>query len=93
MFERYCYLTNIFDRRDYDYANYERPTYWVFDRMKGMGRDKDALLITQDPDVAQRIVDLLNADDERLRIGKLVRARETLGSEIVEVFNLSRVLD
>lgn len=40
-----------------------RPEYLVFDRSKGCTRGK-ALVATHDVDVAQRVVRLLNADEE-----------------------------
>lgn len=50
---------------------------------------RDGLAYVKEAESAQRIVDLLNADDERQRIGKIVQAREVLGSEIVDIVNLS----
>lgn len=44
----------------------ERPVL-IFHRIRGCGGDQNAVAFSRDPDTAQRIVDLLNAD-ERLRM-------------------------
>ena len=58
--------------------------YRVFDRTRGCSEGEYALAVCTDPDVAQRICALLNADAESQRVYKILQAREALGDEIVE---------
>jgi hypothetical protein len=52
----------------------ERPVR-IFHRVRGCGRNDYAVAQCADPDIAQRIVALLNADDRRLAEAATNRAR------------------
>lgn len=58
--------------------------YKIFDSQHG-NTDDAWVAFSRDVDTAQRIVDLLNEDHERQHLKKIIEARESLGSEIVEV--------